>query len=78
MNETTQAQIIDRLKREPCRQENCLSNHQDNVEIIVFNNKTANKTGLMCTACFIDSQLIKQLMPVEKYVLPIRYIPFYR
>lgn len=31
MNENTQTQIVDRLKREPCRQDHCLSNHQDNV-----------------------------------------------
>lgn len=73
MNEGTQSQVVERLKRELCKQENCLSKHQDNIELIVFDSEIAERTGLMCTACFLDTQLIQKLLPVEKYVLPIRY-----
>lgn len=41
MNEATQSQVVERLKREPCRQQNCLSKHQDNIELIVFDSETA-------------------------------------
>ena len=64
MNETLQNQVVDRLKRESCHQQHCLSNNQDNIELIVFDNPEAKRTGLMCSACLIDSELIGQLLPV--------------
>ena len=43
MNESTHLQVIDRLKKEPCPQEGCLSRNKDNIELLVFDNECAKK-----------------------------------
>jgi hypothetical protein len=55
MNETTQNQYTDRIKREPCRQENCLSENKDTVEVIILDDVEGKKEGMMCAACLIDN-----------------------
>ena len=45
---------MSRLKKQLCDQSNCLSNNEDNVELIIFNQPNAKKVGLMCSECFVD------------------------
>lgn len=73
MSEYLAKEILSRLKKQQCDQENCLSDNQDNLELVVFNCENAKKSGLMCSECFVDSELLKDIQPVEKYVLPIKY-----
>ncbi len=72
MSEQLEKEVLTRLKRTPCQQEGCGSENQDNVELIVFNSNKAKKTGLMCSGCFVDSELLATICPVERYALPVR------
>lgn len=69
--------VLARLKKTPCEQENCCSDNIDNVELIVFGSNKAKKTGLMCSGCYADSELLAAINPVERFSLPIRYKFFY-
>lgn len=62
---------VDALKKKKCQQKNCLSSNEDRLEVLVL--KSTGKNGLMCTECLLDPELLQQLNPVQKYVLPIRY-----
>ena len=70
--ENLEKDVLVRLKRTQCAQENCGSENQDNVELIVFNSTKAKKTGLMCSGCFANSELLAAINPVERYCLPVR------
>jgi len=40
---------------------------------VIVVEERGKRSGMMCAACMLDSELIRELMPVEKYILPIRY-----
>lgn len=77
MSEALEKGVLSRLKKTTCEQENCGSDNQDNVELIVFGSNKAKKTGLMCSGCYADSELLTAIHPVERFSLPIRYAIFH-